>query len=706
MAADISVIVPVYNVEEYLAPCLDSILGQSHENLEVIVVNDGSTDGSPAIMQDYAARDARVKVADKPNGGYGSAVNRGLDEAQGEYVAIVEPDDFIDPFMYEDLLAASYLDDGRRADVVKSAYWNYYDADTDYEGQAPYIQSTNLGSCMPKERHVFNVFERSEVLKHHPSVWSAIYKRSFIKDKNIRMMEPKGAGWVDNPFLYETLCQANEIVWLPTAYYYYRQTNPNASSHIKDYNLPFDRLRDIRAIMKRLDIKDPKVLGTVYNRSFSYIRTVYETFGFPETDPELQKLVREVMDSFDKDVMRSAAGPWTPFGQYYRDINGSFIADIKAHPASSNPQLSIIVSLEHKRPYLYDLFASLIAQNEPDFEVICVVSGDKDRTAEVTEGVASKDRRFKFVRTQPGENPYLLGVELAQAPLITFIDPRTRFDSGYVREIVSRKEQLLACGMGILANSISLYVQGDARDISQVEVKAVGNIADLAHSLRGRIYGLVLTRDFVANHRIAFPVHESGQAPETVVSALSQAAKVLVIRTEAVTDQSYLPLNATHNLIDDETICQKYGFDEFGQLRDYAEASGSEEVLQAYRTILLMKVWKDLDECQNVLTLKEYLEFLEESGFLDSLELDKHSPVYYGDPLAYREVQKVLQSGYDNYILKNYERIKRRNIVLKDRVTNANAKIDKVKRLFATGPGKLAKKVMPDSLWRKIGGSF
>ena len=102
----VSVIVPVYNAEKYLAECVDSILAQTLRDIEVILVDDGSTDTSPAICDAYAGKDSRVKVIHKANGRAASARNAGMKIVQGEYVAFVDSDDWISPDMYEQMLAA------------------------------------------------------------------------------------------------------------------------------------------------------------------------------------------------------------------------------------------------------------------------------------------------------------------------------------------------------------------------------------------------------------------------------------------------------------------------------------------------------------------------------------------------------------------------------------------------------------------------
>lgn len=102
----ISVIVPIYKVEQYLRQCVDSILNQTHRALEVILVDDGSPDGSGKICDEYAARDSRVRVIHKENGGLSDARNAGIDIARGDYIAFVDSDDWLEPDTYESMLAA------------------------------------------------------------------------------------------------------------------------------------------------------------------------------------------------------------------------------------------------------------------------------------------------------------------------------------------------------------------------------------------------------------------------------------------------------------------------------------------------------------------------------------------------------------------------------------------------------------------------
>ena len=120
----VSIIVPIYNAEKYLAQCLDSVQAQTYANLEILCINDGSKDNSLDILHARAAHDNRITVIDKANAGYGAACNLGLATARGDWISIVEPDDYLEPRMYEALLAqADALGGNEHVDIVRSRPW-------------------------------------------------------------------------------------------------------------------------------------------------------------------------------------------------------------------------------------------------------------------------------------------------------------------------------------------------------------------------------------------------------------------------------------------------------------------------------------------------------------------------------------------------------------------------------------------------------
>ena len=123
----VSIIVPTYNVEAYLVECMESITNQTLEDIEIICINDGSTDGSLAILKSYAEKDKRIVLVDKENGGYGIGMNIGMSLATGEYIGIVEPDDFVPVNMFGDLYKIAKEND---LDFVKADFYRFERAQT------------------------------------------------------------------------------------------------------------------------------------------------------------------------------------------------------------------------------------------------------------------------------------------------------------------------------------------------------------------------------------------------------------------------------------------------------------------------------------------------------------------------------------------------------------------------------------------------
>jgi len=160
--AKVSIIVPIYGVEKYIHECVDSILVQTLKEIEIILVDDGSKDNCPAIVDEYAKKDSRVIAIHQENGGYRKAVNHGLKVATGEYIGIVESDDFIEPNMFEELYE---LAKSNNVEVVKSDFYKYYSDKGDEKA-----------NTIPKDdaEHVIDPKEKSSIFYSQPAIWSAI----------------------------------------------------------------------------------------------------------------------------------------------------------------------------------------------------------------------------------------------------------------------------------------------------------------------------------------------------------------------------------------------------------------------------------------------------------------------------------------------------------------------------------------------------
>lgn len=213
----ISVIVPVYNVEKYLQKCISSILDQTMQDIEIICVNDGSTDNSIDILNEFASYDSRVKVISKQNSGYGDSLNIGIANAQGEYIGIVESDDYVLPDMYSNLFQEVKAKD---VDVVKSNYYSISEkAEKNYE---------EILAGIPYHT-AFSPKNNMKIWDITPSIWSGLYKKEFLEKQGISFHTSEGASYQDISFWYRILLSVEKMVCVPEAYLCYRSDNENSS---------------------------------------------------------------------------------------------------------------------------------------------------------------------------------------------------------------------------------------------------------------------------------------------------------------------------------------------------------------------------------------------------------------------------------------------------------------------------------------------
>ncbi len=298
----VSVILPIYNAGRYLDQALKSVEAQTYGAMEIICVNDGSTDDSPTIIRAHADRDARIRVINQPNRGYGAAMNRGIAEATGTWIAILEPDDWIESNAYTEMIACArnFERSGAPIDVIKTPYWVIRNPDTPDEVKL----NCSYRHRVRPQRQPFQIHDAPHLLGHHPSIWSALYRRSFLDDCNIRFREIPGAGWADNPFLVETLCQARGIVYLDKPFYCYREETPEKEIALSKRSplLPFERWQDMADVLDRLHVTDPVVWTQQITRGFTYMGGIIQNTGL-EYRPELQAAVHRMFDRMDPNLV-------------------------------------------------------------------------------------------------------------------------------------------------------------------------------------------------------------------------------------------------------------------------------------------------------------------------------------------------------------------------------------------------------------------
>lgn len=271
----ISVLMPIYNVERYIREALLSVADQTLRDIEILCINDGSTDDSRAIVAEFCKLDARFRLIDKPNSGYGASMNRGLAEAQGDYIAILEPDDIYEPTALETLYKAAQVSD---ADVTKANYWFYWSkpqpkdkliqvvkpawfedvAQIEHLAVGSLVIGSNNGdasdgiACM-----VADPYELPGIFFMIPSIWSALYKRSYLAEHSIRFLETPGASFQDLSFTFKVFAYTHKVCLVDAPVLHYRQDNESSSvNDPKKAYCVIEELAEIDAVVEALAVNN------------------------------------------------------------------------------------------------------------------------------------------------------------------------------------------------------------------------------------------------------------------------------------------------------------------------------------------------------------------------------------------------------------------------------------------------------------------
>lgn len=281
----ISIIVPVYNVESYLKECLDSCVKQTLSDIEIIVVNDGSTDTSSIIVDQYAREYPQIiRAFHKSNGGLSDARNFGIDHAKGEYLAFVDSDDWIDRTMFQQLYEKAVQTD---SDVVVCGWFSFYE-----NGRRKLHPIKQNGSI-----EIFNhsILEKPEILfasKSYP--WNKIFRRTLFTNNRHRF--PVGQWFEDSAIIYNILADANRIACVPKCFYHYRALRDGAITNSLD-NRIFDIFKSCESIRSYYQEKG------IYNQSNRVLEQVICSHLFARlnvlfTNKEIQMARRYIRRSF------------------------------------------------------------------------------------------------------------------------------------------------------------------------------------------------------------------------------------------------------------------------------------------------------------------------------------------------------------------------------------------------------------------------
>ena len=420
----VSVVVPIFNQEEYLNQALYSLSVQTLPELEFICVNDGSTDASMTILQEYAAVDHRIRIIDKPNSGYGHSMNVGINAATGEYLGILEPDDFVPPEMFGALYTRAKE---QNLDMIKADFYRFSVLSNGHI--VP--QLTRLTTDSSFYSRIICPLNEPETFWFVINTWSGIYRLDFLNRWNIRHHETPGASYQDNGFWFQTFCRAERAWFEPQAFYMYRKDNPNSSifSNDKFYTLT----REYDFIHDWLE-KDPELLEHVepiyYQRKLHALLLNYYRLA-----PALKKnYLALICDEF-RSPLQEGKLPEGSVGATDRKLLREIMADPERF--ENQIRISAILPVYNCAAHLRECLDSILIRSEINFDLLCIDNGSTDGSAEILREFEAKDPRvhvFTQEHTCTGSAKNT-GIRHALGEYLIFLDTDAFFEPDMLRKL-------------------------------------------------------------------------------------------------------------------------------------------------------------------------------------------------------------------------------------------------------------------------------
>ncbi len=255
----ISVIIPVYNVEKYLSQCLDTIIAQTFADIEIICVNDGSTDSSRKILEQYAKNDSRIKIVDKKNGGLSSARNAGMKIATGEFISFIDADDWVDTTMLEKLYQNITL---LSSDISICAVHQFDELTQKIDDSKPYFTLGYFDESF--DNKVFSYRDTKDFLMNVcVMAWNKLYRKSFLDECQAQF--PDGLVFEDGTFFFSIFFKTQRISLVRDFLYYYRINR--TGSILKNGGKQFFDIIDVVNLMYE-SLKSSDIFEDVKNEFF------------------------------------------------------------------------------------------------------------------------------------------------------------------------------------------------------------------------------------------------------------------------------------------------------------------------------------------------------------------------------------------------------------------------------------------------------
>lgn len=527
----VSIVMPVCNVEQYLRECLDSCVNQTLKEIEIICVNDGSADGCLDILKEYAAKDDRVKVIDKDNAGYGHTMNIGMDMARGEYIGIVESDDFVELNMYEELYKVAKENE---LDIAKADFNRFYGSKGNYK-----LEYNRVARSDENYNVVINPSENIYCFRFIMNTWSGIYNHNFLLSHGIRHNETPGASFQDNGFWFKTFAEAQRIMFLNDAYYMNRRDNPNSSVYnpqkVYCANDEYKYIHDYICSDENLKKKYMYIFSQKRYHTYLFtLNRIADTFK-KEYVHVFAKDFKEADEKGELNQAYFTKKEWETLHWIMRDPDEFYY-----NSYTKRIKISAVLTVYNTGNYLHECIDSLLGQTFKNFEVICIDDGSTDDSYNILYEYSMKDPRVHiFHQDNKGAGAARnFGLSIAQGEYIIFLDSDDYFDKNMLKEAYT-KAILTDSDICIFKSKQHDYATGKITECKFsvkeqfIPKKEVFSLSDMTEnpftSIMGWAWDKLYKKSFVLNNGLQFQEQRTTNDMYFVFASLLRAGKITIL---------------------------------------------------------------------------------------------------------------------------------------------------------------------------------
>ncbi len=439
----VSITVPVYNVEKYLPRCLESLMRQTLTHIEIICVNDGSTDGSRAVLEKYRKKDRRIRIVDKKNGGLPSARNAAMNVARGKYVGFVDSDDYVESDMFRRLYETA---ERERSEVVIC-------------GAQIFPQEPDPGDWLrqvlnPSYRH-YESFEPEllfEGVPATPFLWRVLASRDLIEREHLRLEESILLG-EDKAFQAKLYTKAKGITLIPDKLYHYCWYREGSMMQQDVYRISTYKGKGhaklIRHMAGILEREDEKTRRRFLEWSIPFLYADYIYLTLEEKTACATELVEAWIRCGYYSFRRELPGWITEQFTYFEELSKE---------KGTAPRVSVVIPINDKGEYVSELLESLGSQSLRELEILIINSGAPDETYAVLHKNLFRDKRIRLYNMSRGSYARALnvGINLACGEYVQFADHCGWYGSENALEewyrYVSASEAEICASEGCLAD--------------------------------------------------------------------------------------------------------------------------------------------------------------------------------------------------------------------------------------------------------------